>query len=36
MIQVKSVLRETDSHQFEEAMKMTAAQKKMYATRQDE
>lgn len=36
MIQVKSVLRETDSYQFEEAMRMTAGQKKMYATKQDE
>jgi len=36
MIQVKSVLRETDSRQFEDAMKMSSAQRKMYATKQDE
>lgn len=36
MVQVKSVLRETDSRQFEDAMKMSAGQKKMYATKQDD
>ncbi len=36
MIQVKSVLRETDSYQYEEALRMTSALKKMYATKQDE
>ena len=36
MIEVKTVLREIDSYQFEEAMRMSAAQKKLYLAKQDE